>query len=39
MIAAQPNKPTQERLLARLMDLPNNAVSIHYLASGWPLLS
>ncbi|KAG8925963.1 Karyopherin transporter [Tulasnella sp. 419] len=25
MIAAQPNKPTQERLLARLMDLPNTA--------------
>ncbi|PWO00318.1 putative CRM1-nuclear export factor, exportin [Tilletiopsis washingtonensis] len=25
MIAAQPNKPTQERLIAKLMELPNNA--------------
>ena len=27
MISAQPNRPTQERLIDRLMDLPNNAVS------------
>ncbi len=27
MVAAQPNKPTQERLLVKLMDLPNTAVS------------
>lgn len=27
MISAQPNKPQQEKLIARLMDLPNNAVS------------
>ena len=26
MIAAQPNKPTQERLIAKLMEMPNNAV-------------
>lgn len=26
MVAAQPNKPVQERLLAKLMELPNNAV-------------
>jgi exportin-1 len=25
MIAAQPNKPTQERLIAKLMEMPNNA--------------
>lgn len=28
MIAAQPNKPTQERLIAKLMEMPNNAVSV-----------
>jgi exportin-1 len=27
MISAQPNKPTQEKLIARLMELPNNAVA------------
>jgi hypothetical protein len=27
MISAQPNKPTQEKLIAKLMELPNNAVS------------
>jgi len=27
MISAQPNKPTQERLIDKLMELPNNAVS------------
>jgi len=27
MISAQPNKPTQERLIEKLMELPNNAVS------------
>lgn len=27
MISAQPNKPMQERLIAKLMELPNNAVS------------
>ena len=27
LIAAQPNKPTQERLIAKLMEMPNNAVS------------
>ena len=27
MISAQPNKPQQERLIAKLMELPNNAVS------------
>jgi len=26
MISAQPNKPQQEKLIAKLMDLPNNAV-------------
>jgi hypothetical protein len=28
MIAAQPNKPTQERLIAKLMEMPNNAVRL-----------
>ena len=28
MISAQPNKPTQERLIEKLMELPNNAVSL-----------
>lgn len=28
MISAQPNKPQQEKLIAKLMELPNNAVSI-----------
>lgn len=28
MISAQPNKPTQEKLIAKLMELPNNAVRI-----------
>lgn len=28
MISAQPNKPQQERLIAKLMELPNNAVRI-----------
>ena len=28
MIAAQPSKPAQERLIAKLMELPNSAVSI-----------
>lgn len=28
MIASQPNKPTQERLIEKLMELPNNAVSV-----------
>lgn len=27
MISAQPNKPQQEKLIAKLMELPNNAVS------------
>lgn len=27
MVAAQPNKPIQERLLSRLMEMPNAAVS------------
>lgn len=27
MIAAQPNKAAQEKLIAKLMELPNNAVS------------
>jgi hypothetical protein len=27
MIGAQPNRPTQERLIDKLMELPNNAVS------------
>jgi hypothetical protein len=27
MISAQPNKPTQEKLIDKLMELPNNAVS------------
>lgn len=26
MVAAQPNKPSQERLLAKLMEMPNSAV-------------
>jgi hypothetical protein len=28
MISAQPNKPQQEKLIAKLMELPNNAVCI-----------
>lgn len=28
MISAQPNKPQQEKLIAKLMELPNNAASI-----------
>lgn len=28
MISAQPNKPQQEKLIAKLMELPNNAVSL-----------
>jgi hypothetical protein len=28
MISAQPNKPQQEKLIAKLMELPNNAVRI-----------
>jgi exportin-1 len=28
MVSAQPNKPAQERLILKLMDLPNNAVSV-----------
>jgi hypothetical protein len=27
MISAQPNKPQQEKLISKLMELPNNAVS------------
>jgi hypothetical protein len=33
MISAQPNKPQQEKLIGKLMELPNNAVGIrvvHY---------
>jgi exportin-1 len=30
MISAQPNKPTQERLIAKLMEMPNNAVSCFF---------
>lgn len=29
MISAQPNKPQQEKLIAKLMELPNNAVRLH----------
>ena len=28
MISAQPNKPQQEKLIAKLMDIPNSAVSV-----------
>ncbi len=28
MISAQPNRPTQERLIAKLMEMPNNAVQV-----------
>lgn len=28
MISAQPNKPQQEKLIAKLMELPNNAVRL-----------
>jgi hypothetical protein len=28
MISAQPNRPTQERLIEKLMELPNNAVGL-----------
>lgn len=28
MISAQPNKPTQERLISKLMEMPNNAVRL-----------
>jgi exportin-1 len=31
MISAQPNKPQQERLIAKLMELPNNAVCVNIL--------
>lgn len=31
MISAQFNKPQQEKLIAKLMDLPNNAVSVVHL--------
>jgi len=30
MISAQPNKPQQEKLIAKLMELPNNAVGSHF---------
>lgn len=30
MISAQPNKPQQEKLIAKLMELPNNAVGPHF---------
>lgn len=33
MISAQPNKPTQEALIERLMELPNSAVSQIFLSS------
>jgi hypothetical protein len=36
MISAQPNKPQQEKLIAKLMELPNAAVSlscIHHISS------
>lgn len=29
MISAQPNKPQQEKLIAKLMELPNNAVCLN----------
>jgi exportin-1 len=28
MISAQPNKPQQEKLIGKLMELPNNAVRL-----------
>jgi exportin-1 len=28
MISAQPNKPQQEKLIAKLMELPNTAVRV-----------
>ena len=31
MISAQPNKPQQEKLILKLMELPNNAVSIQFI--------
>jgi hypothetical protein len=31
MISAQPNKPQQEKLIAKLMEMPNNAVSNYVL--------
>ena len=34
MISAQPNKPTQERLIAKLMEMPNNAVRFIRLCGG-----
>ena len=34
MISAQPNKPQQEKLIAKLMELPNNAVSVVVLTHG-----
>lgn len=30
MISAQPNKPQQEKLISKLMELPNNAVGRHH---------
>lgn len=39
MISAQPNKPTQEKLIARLMELPNNAVRFAYFACACPYSS
>ena len=38
MIAAQPNKLAQEKLISKLMELPNNAVS-SALCFGFPALS
>lgn len=32
MISAQPNKPTQEALIERLMELPNTAVSAYLIS-------
>ena len=34
MISAQPNKPQQEKLIAKLMELPNNAVGVVVLTRG-----
>lgn len=40
MIAAQPNKAAQEKLIGKLMELPNNAVSFPACeAKFWPLNS
>ena len=39
MIAAQPNKAQQEKLIAKLMELPNNAVRVVFVYNIMILMS